>query len=146
MFSSSCISPNGLDILMCRSGTYLCASFWRGMLNINPGSSNYTHSIRVYALIQNEFVLISCTVASSSSTEKATMTFASAILDSTRSCVVLSTGRLSFNRLDFSVAGGAFLRHSELISSSTPQGQLLFGNCSFAPAGTPQIEGILVLV
>ncbi|KAH7827968.1 uncharacterized protein MONOS_2747 [Monocercomonoides exilis] len=142
--SSSCIFPSGFDILGCGSEAYPCASLWRGMLNINPGSADKTLSIKASALIQNEFDLTSSTVASSSSTEKATITFASAILDSTRSCVVLSTGRLSFNRLDFSVAGGAFLRHSELISSSTPQGQLLFGNCSFAPAGTPQIEGTLV--
>ncbi|KAH7824549.1 uncharacterized protein MONOS_7007 [Monocercomonoides exilis] len=114
------------------------------MLNINSGSAGKALFIKASELTQNEFDLTSCTVASSSSTEKATITFASAILDSTRSCVVLSTGRLSFNRLDFSVAGGDFLRHSELISSSTPQGHLLFGNSSFAPAGTPQIEGALV--
>ncbi|KAH7815401.1 uncharacterized protein MONOS_4746 [Monocercomonoides exilis] len=114
------------------------------MLNINPGSAYKTLSINALALIQNEFDLISCTVVSSSSAEMTTITFASAILDNTRSCVVLSTGRLSFNHLDTSVAGGAFLRHFELISSSTPQGQLLFGNCSFAPACTPQIEGTLV--
>ncbi|KAH7832049.1 uncharacterized protein MONOS_397 [Monocercomonoides exilis] len=94
-------------------------------------------------LAQNGFDQKFLSVLSSSS-EKATITFASAILDITRSCVVLSTGRLSFNHLDFSVAGGAFLRNSEFMSSSTSRDRLLLDSKTFAPASSPKVEGALV--